>query len=72
MIYKRPITALKNPDIQEVFFLVTIEWQYVNEINSVPPQSFILFKLRDRLIKRVEDECMVHYLLMRTYNWKDC
>ena len=39
---------LKRNDIQEVF-LVTIELQYANEIDSVPSQSFILFKMNNSL-----------------------
>ena len=57
---------LKKKTFRE-FFLVTIEPQYANEIDSVPSQSFMQFKLH-RLKKRVEDKYMVLYLSMRTYN----
>ena len=33
------------------FFLVTIEPQYANQIDSVPSQSFMRFKLHNRLKK---------------------
>ena len=32
MIYQRPINAPEKNDIQEGFFLVTVELQYANEI----------------------------------------
>ena len=43
MIYQRPINAFKKKDIQEVFFQVTIELQYANEVDCVPSKSFFGF-----------------------------
>ena len=34
---------LKKNDILEILFLVTVELQYANVIDSVPSMSFLLF-----------------------------
>ena len=56
MIYERPTNAPKKYNIQEVFFWVTKQLQYANEIYSVPNQNFILFKPQRRLKINMEDK----------------
>ena len=43
MIYERPTNASKKLDIQEVFFWVTKQLQYANEIECLPSQTAMLF-----------------------------
>ena len=61
MIYERPFNAPKKYDIQEVYFWVTKQLQYANEIDSVPCQSFIQLLQHKRLKK---PKWMVIYLIV--------
>ena len=47
---------LKNMTFEKSFFWVTKQLQYANEIDSLPSQTFILFKPQKRLKKKMEDK----------------
>ena len=56
MISKRPTNAPKKHDIQEVFYWLTKQLQYADEIDSLPSQTFILFKPQKRFKKKMENK----------------
>ena len=55
---------LKNMTFEKSFFWVTKQLQYANEIDSLPSQTFILFKPQKRLKKKMEDKWKILQLFV--------